>query len=339
MRGKFSMDDRQERRDPRRRQARGLGGVCLLAAVLLLGGCSDERAAASGATSGAASGPASGSYPGAAQAASAPAPRLQKVAVARGKIEVEGGLIDLAAASSGTVIQLSAHEGETVAAGTVLLRLDDGVGEQAAGVAAAEVRLARERVRAAEGRVPELRASAARYAQAAREGAAPRQQADGAQQRLADAQAEAAVAQAELAVAIQRLEMARAMQAQRVLKAPEAGTIVRLMTQRGAYVQAGAAVLTLLPEQPLIVRAELNAAYVDAVKVGMQATVVPDMDGDDDSQRLPKARVIRISPMYGQGRLQEEAQRGPVRVVECVLAFEREPAARVGQNVRVIFHE
>ena len=40
-------------------------------------------------------------------------------------------------------------------------------------------------------------------------------------------------------------------------------------------------------------------------------------------------------------RLQDDQQRGPVRVIECVLVFEQAPAAavRVGQNVRVQFHE
>ena len=41
-----------------------------------------------------------------------------------------------------------------------------------------------------------------------------------------------------------------------------------------------------------------------------------------------------------EARLQDDAQRGPVRVVECVLAFDQPPAnVKVGQNVRVSFHE
>ncbi|MPM27966.1 hypothetical protein SDC9_74483 [bioreactor metagenome] len=55
---------------------------------------------------------------------------------------------------------------------------------------------------------------------------------------------------------------------------------------------------------------------------------------------LPDAKVVRISPVYGAAHLQDDAQRGPVRVIECVLAFDQPPThARVGQNVRVSFHE
>lgn len=319
----FSMHAKQKNR--RRIWLRRTGNALLLGVGLMLSACSKgpavpENVAETSADQGLAS-------------------RLHKAAVARGKIEVEGGLVDMAVASNGTVLQLPVQEGEVVAAGTVLLRLDDSVGEKMLGVATAEVRLAREKLRAAEGRVPALRTSEARYTQAAREGASSGQLADTARQHLADAQADVAVAQAELAVAAQRQEMARAVQAQRVLTAPAAGTVVSVLTQLGSFVQAGVPVLTLLPDRPLIVRAELNAAYVDAVRVGMQATVVADLDGTDDDSSGFKAKVVRISPMYGHGRLQEDAQRGPVRVVECVLAFDHAPKARVGQNVRVIFHE
>lgn len=309
----------------RTRGARAGAGALLVSCALMLLACSDNPAPVPAPTS--------------PNAADSPQNAV-KVAVARGKIEVEGGLVTLAAASSGLVAQLAVHEGESVKAGQVLLRLDDHLAEQAIAVATAEVRLARERLRLSEVRLPELRANAHQHAKAAQAGAVPAQQAQAAQQRLTDAQAEVAVVNAELAVAEQRLEMARTTKSQGVLKAPEAGVVVSLNTQKGAFVQAGAAVLSLLPQRPLVVRAELNSTYVNAVQVGMMATVSPETDGTDTTNALPAARVVRISPMYGHGRLQDESQRGPVRVVECVLAFEQPPQhALVGQNVRIVFHE
>lgn len=309
----------------RTRSASAAAGALLVSCALMLAACSENPA------------------PSTPSPQTSPADSTQnsvKVAVARGKIEVEGGLVELAAASSGLVAQLAAREGETVKAGQVLLRLDDHLAEQAIAVATAEVRLARERLRLSEVRLPELRANAHQHAKAAQAGAVPAQQAQAAQQRLTDAQAEVAVVNAELAVAEQRLEMARTEKSQGVLKAPEAGVVVGINTQKGAFVQAGAKVLTLLPQRPLVVRAELNSTYVDAVQVGMLATVSPETDGADGTSSLPAARVVRISPMYGHGRLQDESQRGPVRVVECVLEFEHAPQrALVGQNVRIVFHE
>ena len=146
-----------------------------------------------------------------------------------------------------------------------------------------------------------------------------------------------AVATAEAAVAQQRLEQAKVALQQLELRAPEDGVIVGVTARQGGRLEAGAPALTLLPARPLIVRAELNSAYVASVRVGMRATVASDMDSA--AAALPSAKLVRISPIYGNGRLQDDAQRGPVRVVECILEFDGPAEAIVGQNVRVTFHE
>ena len=116
------------------------------------------------------------------------------------------------------------------------------------------------------------------------------------------------------------------------LRAPEDGVIVGVTARQGGRLEAGAPALTLLPARPLIVRAELNSAYVASVRVGMRATVASDMDSAA-ARALPSAKLVRISPIYGNGRLQDDAQRGPVRVVECILEFDGPAEAIVGQNV------
>ena len=108
--------------------------------------------------------------------------------------------------------------------------------------------------------------------------------------------------------------------------------IVGVTARQGGRLEAGAPALTL-PARPLIVRAELNSAYVASVRVGMRATVASDMDSEAAAPALPSAKLVRISPIYGNGRLQDDAQRGPVRVVECILEFDGPAEAIVGQNV------
>jgi len=122
------------------------------------------------------------------------------------------------------------------------------------------------------------------------------------------------------------------------LRIPE--VLVRLATHAGSQAVPGTPAVVLLPQRPLQVRAEINESFAAAVREGMRATVTLDADGAAQ-QQLPSARVLRISPVYGTARLQDDQQRGPVRVIECVLVFEQAPAAavRVGQNVRVQFHE
>ena len=280
----------------------------------------------------------------ASQAVSAPA------AVARGKIEMEGGLVELATAIDGTVHELLVKDGQSVQRGQLLLRLSDEASRADLSVAESEWRLAQARQKARQARLAPLKLTLTRWQTAAREGAADARSVDEAAQQLRDAQSEADVAAAEVKVAEARVEQLRVQRKRFELRAPEAGSVVRVRTHAGSQVATAQPVLTLLPNRPLLVRAELNESFAAAVREGMRATVVVDADSGSSTGAgtgagvgagaLPEAKVLRISPMFGAARLQDDAQRGPSRVIECVLAFDTPPTnARVGQNVRVTFHE
>ena len=301
------------------------GLAAALAAAALLAGCGPSHDAP--ANAGQASAKAQQNGPAA-------------VAVARGKIEVEGGLLDLSPAVAGVVQQLSVKEGQSVQRGQLLLRLADDTGQADLAVAESEAQLAKARQKARAARLPQLKQTLSRWQAAAREGAADAQNVDEAAQALRDAQAEIDVAAAEAQVAQRKLEQLRAQHKRQELRAPEAGTVVRLATHAGSQAVPGTPAVVVLPQRPLQVRAEINESFAAAVREGMRATVTLDADGAAQ-QQLPSARVLRISPVYGTARLQDDQQRGPVRVIECVLVFEQVPAAavRVGQNVRVQFHE
>ncbi len=301
------------------------GLAAALAAAALLAGCGPSHDA-----------PANAGQASAKAQQNGPA----SVAVARGKIEVEGGLLDLSPAVAGVVQQLSVKEGQSVQRGQLLLRLADDTGQADLAVAESEAQLAKARQKARAARLPQLKQTLSRWQAAAREGAADAQNVDEAAQALRDAQAEIDVAAAEAQVAQRKLEQLRAQHKRQELRAPEAGTVVRLATHAGSQAVPGTPAVVLLPQRPLQVRAEINESFAAAVREGMRATVTLDADGAAQ-QQLPSARVLRISPVYGTARLQDDQQRGPVRVIECVLVFEQAPAAavRVGQNVRVQFHE
>lgn len=272
-------------------------------------------------------------------AAASPAAQAgaREVAMARGKVEVQGGLIEISAAQEGVVQQLAVSEGQAVQRGQMLFRLAGEAAEADVQVAESELRLARARQKARAERLPALRLAAKRLDEAVRQGAAQAQRSDDAQQALQEAESDAAVAAAEVDVAQGHLRQARVRLAQLEVRAPEGGTVVSLGVQQGSHVTASGTALVLLPQRPLIVRAEINETYLAAVHVGMRASVVPDIDAN--AAPLPTARVVRVSPLYGNARLQEDSQRGPVRVVECLLEFEKAPQARVGENVRVSFHD
>ena len=301
-----------------------LPGLTLLTAALLaLGGCSRGKETAS-----------------LIPAAAAQTRSASPVAVARGKIDVEGGLLELAPATSGVVQQLLVKEGQQVQKGQVVLRLADEAAKADLAVADSEAQLAQTKLKTRQARLPALKSTLARWQAAAKEGAADLQNVDEAAQALRDAQAEAEIAAAEASVAKHRSEQLRALQQRHELRAPEAATVVRINAHAGSAVQSGGNVMVLLPKRPLIVRAEVNESFVPAIREGMKATVLVDGDGTAGKPEFPMATVQRISPIYGTARLQDDTQRGPVRVVESVLVFDQPPAnAKVGQNVRVSFHE
>lgn len=305
--------------------------IALAAAAALLAGCSPSDKAEAATVAPAA----------AAQTAASTQQNPAPVAIARGKIEVEGGLIELAPGVDGVVQELAVKDGQSVQREQVLLRLADDISRADLSVAESEWQLAQAREKAKAARVAPLKAMLTRWQTAAREGAADANSVDEAQQQLRDAEAEASLAKAEAKVAQARMEQLRALQKRLELRAPEAGTVVHVATHAGSQVGPAQQVITLLPHKPLIVRAELNESYVSAVREGMRATVVIDGDAASSAAAaLPEARVLRISPVYGLANLQDDTQRGPVRIVECVLAFDQPPAnARVGQNVRVTFYE
>jgi len=259
------------------------------------------------------------------------------VAVARGKIEVDGGLLELATAVDGTVQQIAVREGQQVQAGQLLLKVHDEDLRAELSVAQSSYQLAQARHKALAAKLPLLQTQLKRLQAAARDGAADLQELDNAQAALRNAQSEAEVAQAEVKLAQTKTQQLRERQRLYALHAPEAATVVHLRAQVGSQVHTSQAAMRLLPLRPLRIRAELNESFAGTVQKGMRASVVLD---NDSSTALPEARVLRINPMYGPSTLQDDAQRGPLRVVECVLEFETAPGnVRVGQNVRVSFHE
>ncbi|MCM2559482.1 HlyD family efflux transporter periplasmic adaptor subunit [Alcaligenes faecalis] len=209
---------------------------------------------------------------------------LRDIAIARGKVEVEGGLLKLAMPVSGVVSEQAVREGDTVQVGQSLFALRDGVELAQVETAQARLALAQARLRAAQAALPAVQQAAQRYATAARAGAAQPQQADQAQQRLRQARTEVEIAQADVELARAQGKQQKAQLAQFALLAPEAGEIVSLAVRQGSFVQAGEVMATLLPARPLQLRVELNAAYVEQVKVGMKARVV----------LIPKAVVKRL---------------------------------------------
>src|ERR1700760_3244210 len=80
------------------------------------------------------------------KAAAAAAPKSPYVAIANGKADVEGGVIQVAARTAGVIREVDVQEGDDVKKGQVLARLEGDEPRLAADEAAAELRQAHAQV-------------------------------------------------------------------------------------------------------------------------------------------------------------------------------------------------
>ncbi|WP_017904037.1 efflux RND transporter periplasmic adaptor subunit [Pseudomonas asplenii] len=261
-----------------------------------------------------------------------------QVAVARGRIDVEGGLLKLGLSRDGVVNDVKVREGQRVSKGQVLATLDSELARLAVSAAQTEQQQVRLRARQLEKQAGFAESKARRLARAAAAGAGDGQSADDAREAARQLRDAIENTRMDAAVAARKLAVARHELAQRSLRAPVDAEVVRRLIQPGATVtsQTGPA-FVLLPDDARIVRAELNESFTGVVVPGMKAEVT-----DDSGSGLPalSARVQRIGAVFGNSTLEDDPLiRGNTRTVECVLLFDTPAPAslRIGQRLLVRF--
>lgn len=279
------------------------------------------------------------SEPAASNEGTAGAAQSQYVAIARGRVDVEGGLARVVAQRDGVLSAVDVQQGDDVKAGQVLAQLDPRAAQIELDGAKAQVEQARAQLAQLQVKLNEAKQRAPRIAEAARAGAASGDAADEARNEVASLQAQADAAKAALDAAQQHVAAAQLDVDARALRAPVAGRIVQRDAQIGQAVsaQSGAALFTILPNRPRIVRAEVDADDADKIKPGMRAQVVRDTGEGPDYV----AKVLRVGEVLGASTLTDDPlARAASREVECVLRLEpagSAPPLRIGQRVLVRF--
>jgi RND family efflux transporter MFP subunit len=260
-------------------------------------------------------------------APAAPAPAY--AAVARGKVDIEGGLLMLSMPREGTLASVDVHEGDHVKKGQLLATLDTESAKLSIDAAQAQLKALAVKQAAARQRAQRLTAAVAA-------GAGDGQSADDAREAAAQVGAEQETDRASVSMANQKLAEARYELKQHSLIAPFDADVVQVSAQPGATVSPSSGPLfTLLPQKPRIVRAELNESFVGVIKPGMHAEVSANSDSANDRW---SAHVLRIGNVYGPATLENDPQvRANSRTVECVLAFDQPENLRIGQRVLVRF--
>jgi HlyD family secretion protein len=271
-----------------------------------------------------------------AQTNAAAPPATPYAAVADGKADVEGGIIQVAARAPGVVRDVYVQEGDQVTKGQILARQEDDAARLAVGTAEANLAQARSQttltqtqLAAAQREVDRLKPLiAARFVSS--------QSVDQAQDAVHNANATLEAEHAGVGVAQTQLDQARYALEQTIIRAPIDGRIVRRYANPGvgASTLQVTAMFDLEPVGQRIVRAEVSESAEPFVSVGQPVQLVAEAD---QSKSYP-GKVLRIAPVFGERKLQSDdpSARTDDRVVEVVASADGAPFL-IGQRVLVKF--
>jgi HlyD family secretion protein len=264
------------------------------------------------------------------------APASPFAAIANGKVDVEGGLIEIDARRFGMVRDVLVQEGAIVKKGQVLARQDDQDSLLAVDNAKANLVQAQSQIALIEVNLRTAQREYNRLKQLAGFNAIALQQLDQASDSIATAEAQMKLQQAAIQTARTQLAQAAYNEELTIIRAPMDGKIVRRYANPGS----GASTLNispmfdLEPEVPHIIRAEIIESAIPEVHVGQEAEISSESDGS----KIFAGKVIRIAATFGTRKNKSEAatEATDERVVEVVVSANETPYL-IGQRVMVKF--
>ena len=271
-----------------------------------------------------------------AKAATASAPKSPYVAIANGKADIEGGVIQVAARTSGIVRDVYALEGQQVSKGQVLARLEDAEPKLQAASAEAELGQAKAQIALLQVQVSTAKREYERLQGLISTNFVARQKVDQAQDAIRQAEASLEAQRAAIATSQAKLNQARYNQELTIIRAPADGRIVRRYANPGA----GASTLNvsnmfdLEPKADRIVRAEISEGSLPFVDIGQGVQLSPE----SDPTKVFTGKVLRRAAVFGARKLQSDdpTEKTDERVVEVVVGAGDAPFL-IGQRVLVKF--
>lgn len=263
-------------------------------------------------------------------------PTTPYAAIAKGRIDVEGGIIQLAASRDGIITEVFVEEGDLVKKGQVLAAQDDRHARLNLELQRAEVAHARTALPVLQVRLAAAEREQVRLSRAIQDQATSQQEVDRAEDSLRQLRAEIGQAEEHLKVAQARQRVAEYEVDRRVIRAPLDGRIVRRLARPGDGVSTlnVTPLFWFVPDTTRIVRAELEERFIEAVRPGMVAEVVPEAD----EKHTYTGRVLRVGLVFGpkRPRTDDPQERVDERVVECVVSLDHQHLV-LGQRVLVKF--
>lgn len=268
------------------------------------------------------------------EAAVMPVPESDFTAVAKGKVDVEGGVIEVAARSHGVFRDIYAEEGDQVEAGQVLAVQEDDEQRIRLRQAQAQLQSANAGLERLQVRLDIARREYDRLEPLVGIDAASSQELDRAKDDLRQLEVDIEAQKASVLQNEASLESAQFSLEQRTVRAPVAGRIVEAKARPGvgASTFQVSTAFTLMPDTQKIVRADLDQAFVGKVRVGQRASIAPD----SDPQTTYDGKVLRVGEIFGRRTTQDSGGGGSDYVIEVVVGAGDMPLL-IGQRVLVRF--
>lgn len=257
-------------------------------------------------------------------------------AIANGKVDVEGGIISVAARRGGIIREVLVQEGDRVTAGQILARQEDDEARLAVQSSRAAVNQAESQLAAIRVDINTAQREYNRLEQLVATNFVAAQRLDQARDAIAAAQARMGSAAAAVQTARAQLAQAQYNQELTVIRAPTSGRIARRYANPGAGASTlnVSAMFDLEPDAPRIARAEIVESDIPNVTVGQAVEITPE----GDPTKVYIGSVLRRAAVFGARKLASDdpSQRSDERVVEVVVSAGDAPLL-IGQRVLVKF--
>ena len=259
---------------------------------------------------------------------------------ARGVIDVEGGLVQVAAQRDGVVRDVFVKEGEAVRKDQPLAVIDDRLATIQLSINQAQLMEKQAATDAQAVRVEKARRERDRLTPLARTRAVAQKALDDAETELRLATAELAQRKAEIATAEAQVRSASYEREVRTIRAPSDGVIVRRLVRPGDGLSTlnVTSLFYFAPSTERVVRAEVDEQFAPLLREGQSADISLEADQGSVAAR---GRVTRIGRAYGPRRATtyEPRDRADVRILEAIISFDGPvPPVPLGQRVIVRFN-
>jgi len=257
-------------------------------------------------------------------------------AIANGKVDIEGGIIQVAARRGGIIREVLVQEGDTVSAGQILARQEDDEARLAVQSARASVAQAQSQLSQIQVSINTAQREYERLEKLVATNFVAAARMDEARDAIATARAQLGSQQAAVQTARAQLSQAEYDQELTVIRSPMAGRIVRRYANPGAGASTlnVSAMFDLEPDAPRIARAEIVESDIPNVTDGQAVEITPE----GDPSKIYIGTVLRRAAVFGARKLASDdpSQRSDERVVEVVVSAGDAPLL-IGQRVLVKF--